>query len=90
MSEIEYFGEEGPIAPLEITSTEFNPATNEITLTWNSRDNRSYSVFTSGDLTDFSEDIDDSIASGGDVTSFTFALSNSIDIRRFFRVVENE
>ena len=90
ISEIEYFGETGPVAPLQITSIDFNPATNEVTLTWNSRDNRTYSVFTSGDMTGFSEDIDDSIASGGEVTSFTFALSNPIDVRRFFRVVENE
>jgi hypothetical protein len=41
-------------------------------------------------MTGFSEDIDDSIPSGGDLTSFTFALSNPIDVRRFFRVVENE
>ena len=75
---------------MQITSIDFNPATNEVTLTWNSRDNRTYSVFTSGDMTGFSEDIDDSIASGGEVTSFTFALSNPIDVRRFFRVVENE
>jgi hypothetical protein len=90
LSEIEYFGEEGPIAPLQITSIGFNPATSEVTLTWDSRDNRTYSVFTSGDLTEFSEDVDDSIPSGGDLTSFTFALSNPIDVRRFFRVVENE
>ena len=90
ISEIEYFGETGPVAPLQITSIDFNPATNEVTLTWNSRDNRTYSVFTSSDMTGFSEDVDDSIPSGGDLTSFTFALSDPIDVRRFFRVVENE
>ena len=90
ISEIEYFGETGPVAPLQISSIDVNSATNEVTLTWNSRDNRTYSVFTSSDMTGFSEDVDDSIPSGGDLTSFTFALSNPIDIRRFFRVVENE
>ena len=90
ISEIEYFGETGPVAPLQISSIDVNSATNEVTLTWNSRDNRTYSVFTSSDMTGFSEDVDDSIPSGGDLTSFTFALSNPIDVRRFFRVVENE
>ncbi|MGY8646449.1 MAG: hypothetical protein ACKVLL_03730, partial [Verrucomicrobiales bacterium] len=75
---------------LQISSIDVNSATNEVTLTWNSRDNRTYSVFTSSDMTGFSEDVDDSIPSGGDLTSFTFALSNPIDVRRFFRVVENE
>ena len=90
ISEIEYFGETGPVAPLQISSIDVNSATNEVTLTWNSRDNRTYSVFTSSDMTGFSEDVDDSIPSGGDLTSFTFALSDPIDVRRFFRVVENE
>lgn len=90
MSEIEYFGEAGSLAPPEITSIDFNPETNQVTLTWNSRDNQTYSVFTSTDLVDFGEDINDSVPSGGDVTSLTFALFEPIDLRRFFRVVENE
>jgi hypothetical protein len=90
LAEIEYFGEEGSIAPPEITSVDYNSVTNQVTLTWNSRDNKTYSVFTSTDLTDFSEDINDSIPSEGDKTTFTFTLFEPVDLRRFFRVELNE
>ncbi len=90
MSEIEYFGEAGSLAPPEITSIDYNAETNQVTLTWNSRDNKTYAVFTSTDLVDFGEDINDSVASGGEFTTYTFALFEPIDVRRFFRVVENE
>ena len=90
LAEIEYFGEEGSIAPPEITSVDYNSVTNQVTLTWNSRDNKTYSVFTSTDLTDFSEDINDSIPSEGDTTTFTFTLLEPVDLRRFFRVELNE
>ena len=90
LSEIEYFGEAGPVTPPEITSIDFDLETNQVTLTWNSRDNRIYSIFTSTDLVDFSEDINDSVPSEGDSTSLTFALFDPIAARRFFRVVENE
>jgi hypothetical protein len=90
LAEIEYFGEEGAITPPEITSVNHNSVTNQVTLTWNSRDNKTYSVFTSTDLTDFSEDINDSIPSEGDTTTFTFTLFEPVDLRRFFRVELNE
>jgi hypothetical protein len=73
--------------PFVITSIDFN-GNDTITLTWNSRENKTYSVFTSTDLQDFSEDVNDSVASGGDTTSLTFTLSEPLDVRRFFRVVE--
>jgi hypothetical protein len=90
LSEIEYFGEEGSLAPPEVTSIDYNTETNQVTLTWNSRDNQTYSVFTSMDLFNFDEEINDSVPSGGDTTSLTFTLFAPVDAKRFFRVVENE
>ncbi|YCM43600.1 discoidin domain-containing protein [Verrucomicrobiaceae bacterium 227] len=90
ISEIEYFGEVGEIAPPEISSIEFDKATNRVTLTWNSRDNKTYSLFASPDLTDFSSDIDDSIPSQGDFTTYSFVAFDPVLDKRFFRVSENE
>lgn len=90
LSEIEYFGEVGPSAPLEVIAFSYDEETNEVSLTWNSRDNRTYTVFSSTDLFDFGTDINDSIASQGETTTFTFTnLSPDLD-KQFFRVSENE
>jgi len=90
LSEIEYFGEVGASAPLIITSFSYDPDTGVISMTWNSRKNRSYSVFSSTDLIDFGNEINDSVISEGDSTNFTFqAFGPDLDAL-FFRVVENE
>ena len=90
LSEIEYFGEVGSLAPLEVIAFSYDKETKQISLTWNSRNNQTYSVFTSTDLFDFETDINDSIESQGETTTFTFTnLSPEIE-KLFFRVVENE
>ena len=90
LSEIEYFGEVGPTIPPDITSIEYNPDTNQVTMTWKSRENKTYSVFSSLDLVDFSTELDDSVpAEAGDLTTRTFILFGPAADRRFFRVVEN-
>lgn len=90
LAEIEYFGEVGPSAPLEVIAFSYDEETNQVSLTWNSRDNRTYSVFTSTDLFDFGTDINDSIASQGETTTFTFTNLSPELTKQFFRVVENE
>ena len=90
LSEIEYFGEVGPVIPPDITSIEFDSETNQVTMTWKSRENKTYSVFSSLDLVDFSSDLDDSVPAGaGDLTTRTFVLFGPVADRLFFRVVEN-
>ncbi|MDG1070111.1 MAG: hypothetical protein P8P32_00760 [Akkermansiaceae bacterium] len=90
LSEIEYFGEVGPVIPPDITSIEYDSDTNRITLTWKSRKNKTYSIFTSLDLLDFSQEIDDSVpASDGDLTTQSFVVFGAPSPRRFFQIVEN-
>lgn len=90
LAEIEYFGEVGSLAPLEVIAFSYDEETKQVSLTWNSRNNQTYSVFTSTDLFDFETDINDSIESQGETTTFTFTnLSPEIE-KLFFRVVENE
>ncbi len=90
LSEIEYFGEVGPTAPLLITDFSYDPETQEISMTWNSRKNRSYSVFSSTDLFDFDNELNDSVVSEGESTTYTFQNQQPELEKLFFRVVENE
>lgn len=89
LGEIEYFGEVGPVEPLKISEVVFDPDTERMTLTWNSREGKTYTLFTSTDLINFDEDLNDSIPSGGDVTTYEFVVPQPFDLKRFFRVVEN-
>ena len=75
--------------PLEITSVEYNPVTNQITLTWSSSPNVFYSVDQSPDLMNWDLEIDDSVQSTGETTSFTFPPINAPD-KAFFRVRVSE
>ncbi len=89
LNEIEYFGEVGVSGPPVITEVLYDPATDLITLTWNSKENAQYSVFASTDLVDFSLEINDSVASQGEETSFSFTNFNPGLVQQFFIVVEN-
>lgn len=89
INEIEYFGEVGVSGPPVITEVLYDPATDLITLTWNSKENAQYSVFASTDLIDFSLEINDSVASQGEETSFSFTNFNPGLVQQFFIVVEN-
>ena len=75
--------------PLEITSVEYNPVTNQVTLTWSSSPNVFYSVDQSPDLMNWDLEIDDSVQSTGETTSFTFPPINAPD-KAFFRVRVSE
>lgn len=90
LSEIEYFGEAGLVGPPVITDFSYDPESEQISLTWSSRENREYSVFASSDLLVFDQEINDSVASQGEETTFSFQNFTPGVERLFFRVEENE
>jgi hypothetical protein len=91
IGEIEYFGVPGGGIPFEVTEINYAPVTGEITITWSSRENKTYSLFFSQDLLIFDADIDDSIPAGaGDTTTFTFSNPIPGAQKLFFKVFENE
>ena len=89
LSEIEYFGEVGPGTPLTITDISYDTETNRFTLVWTSKPGRTYTVFTNTNLGTFDADVNDSVLSGGDTTTFEFANPAPGAPRQFFQVVEN-
>ena len=64
-------GSVGNGTPFQITEIIYDEVDDMITLTWTSKENRTYAVFYGFDLSDFSSDIDDSIDSMGETTSIT-------------------
>ena len=73
----------------QITKIEYSPVDNSISLTWDSRERRNYSIVYSTDLIDWSGDLDDSIpADAGESTTRIFPIGDiaSPDGRIFFRV----
>ena len=91
LNEIEYFGtvvEEG----FQITSISYNPDTDEISITWPSREGAFYGIYFNSDLSNWDTDLNDSYpADPGDSTTFTFprADAGAGAERLFFRVEEN-
>ncbi|MGC6565047.1 MAG: hypothetical protein ACON38_05470 [Akkermansiaceae bacterium] len=75
--------------PFQIEEISLDPETDRVTLTWNSKDNRTYSLFYSIDLTDFDSQIDNNIPSGGEVTTVTFPNPIPGGTKVFFRISEN-
>ena len=73
-----------------VTDITFTPATNEVTLTWDSTTGSTYAIKYSLDLTSFEFDIDDPVqASAGDSTTATFTLpAGLIGIDKLFFKVE--
>ena len=80
-------GNSGPA--LRIEEFEYDQASQEFTLTWNSKEGADYGVFYSTDLITFDADIDDSILSQGETTSITFDHPPVETTDLFFRVIEN-
>jgi hypothetical protein len=77
----------GPAVPLEFTDVRFNRALYQVTLTWTSRPGRTYLLeFT----TDFAAwfTVEDSIPSGGDLTTFVDDTIIPGTPRRMYRVEE--
>ena len=76
-------------AELRIESIEYDQDTDQITLTWNSKEFANYGVFFSTDLVNFDADVDDAYPSEGETTSITFPNPFVGAPRMFFRVIEN-
>ena len=74
---------------LTIQDITYDADADRVTLTWPSRQNATYSVFASQDLIDFGLEVDDSVVSGGQTTSYTFPSPIANSPRLFFRVSEN-
>ena len=92
INEIEYFGVPGGGTSFEVTAIDYNPTTEEITIIWPSRENKTYSLFFSQDLLSFDADIDDSIQAEANSDTTTFTFSNPIPGAKkiYFKVYENE
>jgi len=75
--------------PFQITDISYDETNEMISLTWPSKKNRTYGVFYGTDLTEFDSDVDDSIESMGEMTTYTFENPFIGEPRLFFRVVEN-
>ncbi len=73
----------------QITEIVYNEDDDMVTLTWTSKENRTYAVFYGLSLSDFPSDIDDSIESMGETTSITVPNPEPGEDALFFRVVEN-
>ena len=75
---------------LKITEISYDQATEQITITWTSRPNKTYAVFFSDDeQLNFNSDVDDSVVSAGDTTTLTFSDPVPGAQKLFFRVLEN-
>jgi len=81
-------GSIGGGTPLAITEMSYDAATQRITLSWSSKKNHTYGVFFGYDLIDFDADVDDSIPSMGETTTFTFSNPEPNTSKLFFHVIE--
>ena len=83
-----YLSGPGGSTALEFTNISYNSDDGNFTLEWNSKPNKTYSLYYSLDLSDWEADIDDSIFSEGEITSYTFENPEGIENRKiFFRVL---
>ena len=81
----------GPGTPFEMTEILYNAQTNEFTLTWNSKPNETYALYVSEDLKSWDFDLDDSIISEGDTTTYGPFENPMPEARQlFFRAEETE
>ena len=85
-------GISGGAEPMRILSIERDEDTNMITIVWDSKPGKSYSLDVSPDLTSWPGDIEDSIAASADseTTSLTFSAELVDPGRTFFRIREVE
>ena len=89
LGEIEYFGTVGNLKPFAITEFTYNQTENSATLTWNSRNRKSYAVDRSSDLAEGSwEELDDGVETQGEFTSFTDRDVSPDAARTYYRVRE--
>ena len=72
--------------PLEATAFDFDSVTNELTITWKSRTNKTYSIEFSSDLGEWPDNVDTNIPATGGETSHVFQHPGLPSV--FFRVLE--
>lgn len=70
LNEIEYFGTVGADADFKITKIDYDSDADTFRITWASKPGRTYSLHWSPDLSNWDIDIDDSIDSQGDTTTY--------------------
>ena len=69
---------------LQFSNINYSLESNTFTLEWASKPNKTYSLFYSTDLADWEADIDDSITSQGEKTSYTFENPEGNDAKKIF------
>jgi len=76
----------GGAVPFVITAVDYDPDADTVTLTWRSRPNTSYSAFSSFDLSDWSNELADSLGAAedenpddGNHITVTFSLENGLE-----------
>jgi len=91
ISEIEFFGVPGNLLPFSINSIVLNEEGTQSTITWNSRETRTYAVDFSLDMTgeDTWEELDDGVEGQKGTTSFSHTFPKGAE-RVFYRVREGE
>ena len=78
------------IIPFQITEITYSKENREFELTWDSKAGKTYSLFYNINLDEWESDIDDSIDSGGETTTYRFENPEGTEIKRiFFKVIEN-
>ena len=83
-----YLSGPGGCTTLEFTNISYNSDDGNFTLEWNSKPNKTYSLYYSLDLSDWEADIDDSIESEGETTSYSFEHPEGKEARKiFFKVI---
>ena len=77
--------------PIEFTSVSYDPATNQLTLTWKSQPGSTYTLQASQTLRTWPLELNDNIASGGATTTFTHTVTNlpGAAPALFYRVKQN-
>jgi len=82
----------GPAPALDFTSVSYNPATSQLTLTWNSQPGKTYSLESSQNLASWPVELNDNIASGGATTTYvhtTTTFPGGAPATLFYRVKQN-
>ena len=80
----------GSKLPFQITSITYDLQSGEIELTWESKPGRNYLLLYNTSLENWDADIDDSIESGGDSTTYRFENPEGPEAKAlFFKVIEN-
>lgn len=83
LGELAVYGSSTAPAPLTITDITADPATGEVTLSWNSQPGATYSILGSEDLK-LTAELNDSVSSQGTTTTVTFTNPEIVGKSRYF------